>query len=261
MPTIAQTLALAARAHAGQHDHAGRDYIDHPLAVAALLSRHGLPGVFAGLLHDVVEDSEITLADLRGMGYPDLVVDAVDAVTARPGEEYADRVLRAAAHPLGKHVKLADLTHNTWPARVAVMAAISPAKAKRAAELAERYANAREVLLAAGATLEPKNWVVVSDTDDPLPCPVLSPSGTWCVKSIPDGWTPSEGHGGGHYWTTYRNQRIVRGGHFDGTRALTEMVIDGHAPDDCPGPDGCAHWLYLDRAQRDTVLARLGGTR
>ncbi|MEU1761170.1 HD domain-containing protein [Micromonospora sp. NPDC005652] len=260
MPTIAKTLALAARAHAGQRDHAGRDYIDHPLAVAALLSRHGREAVLAGLLHDVVEDSETTLADLCAMGYSDLVVDTVDSVTARPGEEYADRVLRAAAHPLGKHVKLADLTHNTWPARVAVMAAISPAKAKRAAELAQRYADARAVLLNAGATLEPAVEAVSGDPEW-LPCPVLSQAGGWCAKPTYVGWTPSEGHGGGHFWTTYRKRQIVRGGHFDGPRAIADGVVDGHTPESCPGPDGCAFWPVLGRAEREVVLARLGGTR
>lgn len=249
MPTIAETMTLVARAHTGQRDHAGNDYIDHPLAVAALLSRHGYDAVLAGLLHDVVEDSDITLADLRAIGYSDPVISAVDSVTERPGEQYEDRVLRAANDPLGKHLKLADLTHNTWPARVAMMTAVSPKKAKRAADLAERYANAVGVLLDAGATLAPADEVV-SSAADPLPCPVLSEAGAWCCKGIQPGWTPSEGHGGGHAWTRYRTQQMMRGGHYDATAAISGLPFSGHLPQECPGPDGCAFWPYLDHKQR-----------
>jgi (p)ppGpp synthase/HD superfamily hydrolase len=144
-PTVADADALAEHAHHGQPDKAGKPYIDHPRAVAAILAAqgHGEHAVIAGLLHDVVEDTDITLDDLRAAGYPAEVVDAVDAVTRRPGETYMDMIRRAAAHPLGRLVKLADNAHNSDPVRLAVL---DP-------EVAEfqrrRYAKARAVLLAA----------------------------------------------------------------------------------------------------------------
>jgi (p)ppGpp synthase/HD superfamily hydrolase len=68
-PLVAEALAVAREAHAGQvrNGSGGMDYIEHPRMVAATLAIHGFPEttVAAGLLHDVVEDSETTVADLR----------------------------------------------------------------------------------------------------------------------------------------------------------------------------------------------------
>lgn len=140
-PTIADADALAEHAHRGQVDKAGRPYIEHPRAVARMLAEHGDHAVMAGLLHDVVEDTPVTLDDLRTAGYPSEVVDAVDSVTRRQGETYMDMIRRAAAHPLGRLVKLADNAHNGDEARLAVL---EPAVAEF---LRRRYAKARAVLL------------------------------------------------------------------------------------------------------------------
>lgn len=142
-PTIADADALAARAHLGQVDKGGRPYIEHPRAVAEMLTEHGDHAVMAGLLHDVVEDTAITLDDLRAAGFPPDVVSAVDAVTRRQGETYMDMIRRAAADPLGRLVKLADNSHNSDEARLAVL---EPAVAEFQRK---RYAKARAVLLAA----------------------------------------------------------------------------------------------------------------
>lgn len=142
-PTVADTNRLAEQAHRGQVDKAGRPYIEHPRAVAAMLTQHGDYAVMAGLLHDVVEDTPTTLADLRAAGYPEEVVSAVDAVTRRKGETYLDMIRRAAAVPLGRLVKLADNAHNSDPVRLALL---DPDEADRKRK---RYAEARAVLLAA----------------------------------------------------------------------------------------------------------------
>lgn len=139
-PTVADADELAAWAHAGQVDRAGRAYIDHPRTVAALVAELGEHAIMAALLHDVVEDSDVTLGDLRAAGYPEPVVAAVDAVTRRPGERYLDMVRRAAADPLGRLVKLADNAHNSAPERLAVL------DPEVADGLRRRYARARAVL-------------------------------------------------------------------------------------------------------------------
>lgn len=144
VPTVTDTDLLAECAHLGQVDKAGRPYIEHPRAVAAALAEHGDHAVMAGLLHDVVEDTPITLADLLAAGYPLEVVDAVDAVTRRAGESYMDMIRRAAAHPLGRLVKLADNRHNSSEERLAVL---DPGNAEF---LRHRYARARAVLLGEG---------------------------------------------------------------------------------------------------------------
>lgn len=135
---------VASIAHRGQVDKAGRDYIDHPRAVAATLEEHGELAVVAGWLHDVVEDSDFTIERLSELGFPEEVLTAVDSVTRRAGESYFDMVRRAAADPIGRLVKLADNRHNSDEARLVLL----PAEA--AERLRKRYAKAREILLAAG---------------------------------------------------------------------------------------------------------------
>jgi (p)ppGpp synthase/HD superfamily hydrolase len=112
VPTLEFTKVLAIHAHRGQFDKAGKPYIFHPMAVAEALTSHGENAVHAGWLHDVVEDTPITLEMLRALGYPEEVVCAVASVTRQPGETYMEMVQRAAAHPLGCVVKMADNRHN-----------------------------------------------------------------------------------------------------------------------------------------------------
>jgi (p)ppGpp synthase/HD superfamily hydrolase len=64
------------------------------------------------VLHDVVEDSEFTLTDLAARGFDAEVVAAVDCLTRRGDETYADYILRAAQDPIAREVKLADLADN-----------------------------------------------------------------------------------------------------------------------------------------------------
>jgi (p)ppGpp synthase/HD superfamily hydrolase len=111
---VAGPAAELARArHRGQVDRQDRDYYDHHLVpVAGLLLPFGANAVTAGLLHDIVEDTGTTLAELRALGLPEPVVAAVDAVTRRDGETYEDLIGRAGADPLGRLVKLADNWHN-----------------------------------------------------------------------------------------------------------------------------------------------------
>jgi (p)ppGpp synthase/HD superfamily hydrolase len=136
--------AIATLAHAGQVDKAGVPYIEHPRAVAGILEStgHGPEVLQAGWLHDVVEDTGVTLDDLRRAGFSETVVSAVDAVTRRGGELYTDLIERAAAHPVGRVVKLADNAHNSG--RLDILD--EPVRSG----LARRYAEARAVLIAAG---------------------------------------------------------------------------------------------------------------
>ena len=65
------------------------------------------------LLHDVVEDSEYTLADLTDMGFPAEVTDAVALMTHGEGVPYLDYVAKIRENPIARKVKLADLRHNS----------------------------------------------------------------------------------------------------------------------------------------------------
>jgi len=144
--TVQQVREFVRRAHAGQTDKLGRDYVrDHLEPVAAELAAHGADAEMAGLLHDVLEDTAVTADRLRGLGVPEQVVRAVEAVTRRPGEDYSESIARAAADPLGRLVKLADNTVNLRSN--AALAEVDPDAARR---LRIKYQAAREQLLQAG---------------------------------------------------------------------------------------------------------------
>lgn len=110
MSTLERAIEIAAGAHSEQRDRAGEPYILHPLRV--LLAVEDPAARIAAALHDVVEDSSWTLADLRREGFAEEVVRAVDAVTRREGEPYDEFVLRSCADPLGREVKVADVRDN-----------------------------------------------------------------------------------------------------------------------------------------------------
>ena len=110
MATLERAIEIAARVHAGQRDKAGEPYILHPLRV--MLSLGGAYERMAAVLHDVVEDTPVTLEDLAREGFPPEVLEAVDALTKRNGERRLDAAARAVRNPIARAVKLADLKDN-----------------------------------------------------------------------------------------------------------------------------------------------------
>lgn len=116
MSTLERAIAIAATAHAGQIDKAGKPYILHPIRV--MLSLQTLEERIVAVLHDVLEDTSITSETLRSEGFSEIVVSAIESVTKREGEDYHAFVLRAAANPIGRRVKLADLTDNCDLSRI-----------------------------------------------------------------------------------------------------------------------------------------------
>ncbi len=112
-----QAEALARAAHRGQVDKAGRPYAEHPARVAARVRGDGAREA-AAWLHDVVEDTAVTLVELAER-FPAEVVAAVDALTKRAGEPAEVYYERVAADPIARQVKLADLADNSDPARLA----------------------------------------------------------------------------------------------------------------------------------------------
>ena len=117
MSTLERAIAIAAEAHAGQHDKSGAPYILHPLRV--MLGMQTEEERIVAVLHDVVEDCDWSLDGLRAEGFSSAVLRAIDSVTKRKGEDYEAFVARAAADPIGRRVKLADLKDNSDPARIA----------------------------------------------------------------------------------------------------------------------------------------------
>ena len=104
-------LAIARKAHAGQVDKAGVDYIQHPLYVASQVKTEQEKAV--ALLHDVLEDSDITVADLLAYGLSNKVVTAVQTLTKKKGQSYQEYLEKVKSNNLARVVKLADLKHNS----------------------------------------------------------------------------------------------------------------------------------------------------
>lgn len=96
--------------HAGQRDKMGCAYFQHPMRVA-MRCRTDEEKMVA-LLHDTIEDTDITAEYLLAEGFPQSVVDGILSVTKREGESYEDFVARAKQNPLGRVVKLHDLEDN-----------------------------------------------------------------------------------------------------------------------------------------------------
>jgi (p)ppGpp synthase/HD superfamily hydrolase len=107
---LERAIAIAVEAHTGQRDRAGRLYILHPLRL--MMNVRSDEEKIVAVLHDVVEDTPWTVADLRREGFPKYLLDALDCVTKREGESYEDFVARSAGNPIARGVKIADLEDN-----------------------------------------------------------------------------------------------------------------------------------------------------
>lgn len=121
---VEAALVLAAAAHAGQPDKQGQPYILHPVRAMVRLGLTESAYVrAAAILHDVVEDTEVTLADLAAYGFPEDVVAMVDDLTRRkkhePKETHREYMERICASPRAgsRRVKLADMADNQMPGR------------------------------------------------------------------------------------------------------------------------------------------------
>jgi (p)ppGpp synthase/HD superfamily hydrolase len=107
---VDRAIAIAVQAHAGQTDKAGRPYILHPLHL--MLQMNSDEEMITAVLHDVVEDTGITLDDLAKEGFPPVVLEALTLLTHDDDTPYDDYVARLKHHPLARRVKIADLEHN-----------------------------------------------------------------------------------------------------------------------------------------------------
>lgn len=96
--------------HVGQRDKSGTAYFLHPMRVAMRCCTD--EEKIVAMLHDVIEDTDVTAENLLEDGFPKYIVDSVLSVTKETGESYEDFVARAKANPIGRVVKLYDLEDN-----------------------------------------------------------------------------------------------------------------------------------------------------
>lgn len=135
---INKAISIAALAHDGQTDKAGKPYIFHPLRV--MLNAEGDENVkCAAVLHDVLEDTAITVADLEAAGFGETIITALKLLTRTPDDDYMGYVKRLKNNSIAKAVKLADLADNMDMSRI-------PSPTERDFARLEKYKRALEIL-------------------------------------------------------------------------------------------------------------------
>ena len=110
-PQTKKARRVAFEAHKDQMDKSGLPYVFHPFHLAEQMKDEQTTA--AALLHDVVEDSEYTFADLEKMGFDKQVLDALALLTHQPEVDYFDYVRKIRTNPIAAAVKKADLKHNS----------------------------------------------------------------------------------------------------------------------------------------------------
>lgn len=107
---LEKALQIATDAHIHQADKAGKAYIFHPIRVANRCYTD--EEKIVALLHDTIEDTEITAEYLLMEGFPRNIVDAILSVTCNKDESYEDFIKRSRLNPIGRQVKIHDLEDN-----------------------------------------------------------------------------------------------------------------------------------------------------
>lgn len=110
MATLERALQIAVQAHAGQKDKSGAAYIFHPIRV--MMRCTSTEAQIVGLLHDVVEDTQVTFEELEGEGFSKTVMEALRLLTHDPKVPYEDYIREIKTNAIATEAKLADLQDN-----------------------------------------------------------------------------------------------------------------------------------------------------
>ena len=134
-----KALRISFEAHKNQIDKAGVPYVYHPYEVASHMNDEYSTCV--ALLHDVIEDSTITLEDLKTEGFPREILDALICMTHSKEVPYLEYVRQLKKNPIARSVKLADLANNSDLSRL-------PNISEKDLERIKKYKRAMEILKA-----------------------------------------------------------------------------------------------------------------
>ncbi len=110
MDDLDKAIKIACEAHKGQVDKAGQPYILHPLRL--MLKFNKIQEQVVAVLHDTVEDSDITCEDLVDYGFSKSVIDAIDCLSKRKNEDYKDFINRIFPNELARKIKIEDIKDN-----------------------------------------------------------------------------------------------------------------------------------------------------
>jgi len=138
-----KAIEIAAKAHAGQFDKGGNPYILHPLRVLLNFCEcENEATKICAVLHDVVEDSDITLADLKVEGFSEEVITALDCLSRRENEKYEDFISRVLTNEMACKVKNGDLADNMDLTRIPNPTSEDVERIKRYSEASDRIVDA-----------------------------------------------------------------------------------------------------------------------
>ena len=135
-----KALKIAYAAHDGQTDKAGMPYIFHPYHLAEQMDDE--ISVCVALLHDVAEDTAVTLESLAEI-FPQEVMEPLRLLTRKKGDDYLEYVKALKQNPTAKKVKLADLAHNSDQSRFSGIPGISE---EMLVYFRKKYAAAKAIL-------------------------------------------------------------------------------------------------------------------
>lgn len=110
---LAKAIALASEKHMGQFDKGGNPYILHPLKVMHYLKSDDMELMMIAVMHDLVEDTDVTFVQLVEIGFSERVVSAVRLLTKMPGQTVSEYIDGIKTNNDAVRVKLCDLRHNT----------------------------------------------------------------------------------------------------------------------------------------------------
>ncbi len=146
-----KAMKIAFEAHKEQKDKSGLPYIYHPIHLAEQMEDEVTTCV--ALLHDVVEDTEITFEDLIKEGFTDEIISALKLMTHDDSVPYMDYVAMLKYNPIARTVKLADLRHNSDPTRLDVID-------EKAQKRNEKYQKAIRLLMDVPESNETKTKII-----------------------------------------------------------------------------------------------------
>lgn len=109
--TLDKAILVAVLSHAEQEDKGGNSYIRHPLRVMSGLDNED--EMVAGVCHDVVEDTFVSLDDLAELGFTKMQLKTIDALTKREGETYSESIDRVVKDPSARKIKTLDIRDNS----------------------------------------------------------------------------------------------------------------------------------------------------
>ena len=138
-PMTKTALKLCFEAHKDQIDKSGMPYVFHPFHLAEQMADENT--TIVALLHDVIEDTEYTLDDLRKFGFAEDVLSAISLMTHADDVPYMEYVVKIKTNPIAKAVKLADLKHNSDMSRLDRITQIDDERAKKYKQAIELLEN------------------------------------------------------------------------------------------------------------------------